>query len=52
MKHSISTVSGKVDLKFIYLGDYGVGKSSIIEQYINHKFDDNYNVLHLSSSPL
>ena len=32
------TVAGKVKLKIVLLGDQNVGKSSIIERYINDKF--------------
>ena len=52
MNHSISTMTGKTKLKIILLGNQGVGKSSIIDQYINNKFDDNYNVVFRSFSRL
>ncbi len=38
MNHSISTMTGKTKLKIILLGNQGVGKSSIIDQYINNRF--------------
>ena len=45
-------MTGKTKLKIILLGNQGVGKSSIIDQYINNKFDDNYNVVFRSFSRL
>lgn len=48
MNHSISTMTGKTKLKIILLGNQGVGKSSIIDQYINNRFEENYNVPRLS----
>lgn len=44
MNHSISTMTGKTKLKIILLGNQGVGKSSLIDQYINNRFEENYNV--------
>jgi GTPase SAR1 family protein len=39
MNHSVSTVTGKIKVKIVFLGNQAVGKSSVIEQYINEKFD-------------
>jgi GTPase SAR1 family protein len=39
MNHSVSTVTGKIKVKTVFLGNQAVGKSSVIEQYINEKFD-------------
>lgn len=52
MNYSISTVSGKTKLKIIMLGSMGVGKSSIIDRYINDHFDLNYNVSLCRNRPL
>ena len=44
MNNSVSTVSGKTKIKIVLLGNQSVGKSCIIEKYINDKFDENSNV--------
>ena len=31
--------------RIVFLGDQGVGKSSIIERYTNNKFDETHNVI-------
>ena len=31
-------------LRLVFLGDQGVGKSSIIDRYTTNQFDDNHNV--------
>lgn len=36
---SVSTVSGKIKIKIVLLGNQSVGKSSIIDKYVNDKFD-------------
>lgn len=39
MNGSVSTVSGKIKIKIVLLGNQSVGKSSIIDKYVNDKFD-------------
>lgn len=39
MNNSVSTVSGKIKIKIVLLGNQSVGKSSIIDKYVNDKFD-------------
>lgn len=39
MNHSVSTVTGKIKIKIVFLGNQAVGKSSVIDKYINGKFD-------------
>lgn len=51
MDHSIISAKLKLKLKIIILGSQGVGKSSIIEQYINKNFEDNYNVVYVILRP-
>jgi small GTP-binding protein len=38
------TVGGKIKFKIVLLGDQCVGKSSIIDRFINEKFEESYNV--------
>ena len=38
------TVGGKIKYKLVLLGDQHVGKSSIIDRFINDKFEESYNV--------
>lgn len=45
MNSSISTVSGRLKLKMVLLGCQSVGKSCIIERYVNDRFDDTANVM-------
>ena len=45
MSVSSFTVKGKTKIKIVLLGDQNVGKTSIIERYINNKFDDSQTVL-------
>jgi len=41
------TVGGKIKFKIVLLGDQHVGKSSIIDRFINDKFEETYNVLQI-----
>ncbi len=41
---STTTASGKIKYKLVFLGNQNVGKSSIIDKYINDKFDESSNV--------
>jgi GTPase SAR1 family protein len=41
------TVGGKIKYKIVLLGDQHVGKSSIIDRFINDKFEESYNVRYL-----
>lgn len=43
-KMSTTTNSNKTKYKLAFLGNQGVGKSSIIEKYINDKFTEEANV--------
>ena len=47
MSVSSMTVGGKVKYKLVLLGDQFVGKSSIIDRFINNRFEENYNVYYL-----
>ncbi len=51
MNGSVSTVSGKIKIKIVLLGNQSVGKSSIIDKYVNDKFDEAAHVLVLLLSP-
>ena len=44
MSVSSMTVGGKIKFKIVLLGDQFVGKSSIIDRFINDKFEESYNV--------
>lgn len=44
MNGSVSTVSGKIKIKIVLLGNQSVGKSSIIDKYVNDKFDEGSHV--------
>jgi len=44
MNSSASTATGKTKIKMVFLGNQSVGKSSIIDQYVNGKFDDTSSV--------
>jgi GTPase SAR1 family protein len=44
MNHSISTMTGKTKIKIVFLGSQNVGKSSIIERYVNNRFEEAANV--------
>lgn len=44
MSLSSSTVGGKIKYKIVLLGDQHVGKTSIIERFINDRFESNYSV--------
>lgn len=39
MNNSVSTMTGKIKIKVVLLGDQSVGKSSIIEKYVKDHFD-------------
>lgn len=39
-----SSTLGKRTYKIIFLGDSGTGKTSIIERFVNEKFEDKENV--------
>jgi hypothetical protein len=39
MNNSVSTVTGKIKIKIVFLGNQSVGKSSIIDKYVNDKFE-------------
>ena len=43
MSFSSSTVGGKIKYKVVFLGDQHVGKTSIIERFINDRFENTYN---------
>ena len=52
MNSSINTASGKIKIKIVFLGNQSVGKSSIIDKYVNDKFDESSHVsFELSSRP-
>lgn len=51
MNNSVSTVTGKIKIKIVFLGNQSVGKSSIIDKYVNDKFDDTAHVGLLLDSP-
>lgn len=44
MYSSTSTIDDKIKLKIVFLGDQSVGKSSIIERYIQNRFEEVHNV--------
>ena len=44
MNNSVSTVTGKIKIKIVLLGNQSVGKSSIIDKYANDKFDETAHV--------
>ena len=50
MNNSVSTVTGKIKIKIVFLGNQSVGKSSIIDKYVNDKFDDTAHVSWLLDS--
>lgn len=41
---STTTNSTKIKYKIAFLGNQGVGKSSLIEKYINNRFNEEANV--------
>lgn len=42
MSLSSSTVGGKIKYKIVLLGNQHVGKTSIIDRFINDRFESNY----------
>lgn len=44
MSLSSSTVGGKIKFKIVLLGDQHVGKTSIIERFINDRYETSYDV--------
>lgn len=52
MNSSASTATGKTKIKIVFLGNQSVGKSSIIDQYVNGKFDVTSTVSVTVCSPL
>ena len=45
MSRSIaSTTTNRQKYKIVFLGDQGVGKSSIIDRFVNDNFDENSSV--------
>lgn len=45
MNQSVSTMTGKVKIKIVLLGNQSVGKSSIIEKYVKDHFDETSHVI-------
>lgn len=46
-----STVGNKIKYKVVLLGDQHVGKTSIIDRFINNRFETVYNVPSFLSRP-
>lgn len=44
MNHSVSTLTGKIKIKIVFLGNQSVGKSSVIEKYVHNRFDESSHV--------
>lgn len=44
MSINSSAAGGRVKYKIVLLGDSKVGKTAIIERFINNKFEEGYNV--------
>jgi GTPase SAR1 family protein len=44
---STTTTGGKIRYKLVFVGNQNVGKSSIIDKYINNRFDEASNVIFL-----
>ena len=38
MNQSVSTITGKIKFKIVFLGSQSVGKSSVIEKYVHNRF--------------
>lgn len=47
---SSNTTRNCSKLRIVFLGDQGVGKSSIIDRYTTNRFEDAHNVLPIGSS--
>ncbi len=45
MSKSTNSISSRTKHKLVFLGDQNTGKTSIIQRFINDKFDDGTNVL-------
>ena len=45
MNQSVSTLTGKIKIKIVFIGDQAVGKSSVIEKYVHNRFDQNAHVV-------
>lgn len=52
MSLSSSTVGGKIKYKIVLLGNQHVGKTSIIDRFINDRFESNYCVVLQTLRPL
>jgi len=46
-----SSTIGKRTFKIILLGDSSTGKTSIIERFVNNKFEEKDNVIHIHIQP-
>lgn len=51
MNRSSSSMTGKSKFKIVFLGDQNTGKSSIIERFINDKFNPESNVPDIATQP-
>jgi len=47
---SSNTTKNSTKLRIVFLGDQGVGKSSIIDRYTTNNFEEAHNVLRIGSS--
>ena len=45
LNNSVSTMTGKVKIKIVFLGNQSVGKSSVIDKFVNDRFDESSHVL-------
>ena len=44
MNQSVSTLTGKIKIKIVFLGNQAVGKSSVIEKYVHNRFEESSHV--------